>query len=336
MPSPDDAAVRTVSDSSGGAAAPLVPPAPRRRGPRFTPSLVCNVLGWVILALIVVFVVVPAARHGNWEPFGNLNTWNYLWKTPDEENRAHGGLFYTLGVGLVACLVSTVVGFVFALGRSSNRRFIHGLCAGYVELMRALPSYLIIFYVFIGLPKLAGYYDTAIWPGAAAWARAHLGAGPGETVEFLAAKFSLLVNFACQWSPPGFAIIGLSLYTSAVMAEIFRAGILSVEKGQLEAAFSLGLQPRHTIVSIILPQALRRMVPAIVSQLITLIKDTSLASIIALQELTRAGKQFYEFYLEPGKPPIVLETLFVVAMIYFVVCYALALLSQRLEIKPGR
>ena len=320
MPLPDDTKVRTVSDSSRGTDASLVLPAPRRRGFRLTPNLVFNVLGWVILALVVVFVVAPAARHGNWEPFGEANTWNYLWKTPDEENRAHGGLLYTLGVGLTACLISTGVGFVFALGRSSNHRLCHGFCAGYIELMRALPSYLIIFYVFIGLPKLAGYYDGTIWPGAAAWAKAHLGAGPGEAVEFLAAKFSLLVNFACQWSPPGFAVIGLSLYTSAVMAEIFRAGILSVEKGQLEAAFSLGLRPHHTIVSIVLPQALRRMAPAI----------------IALQELTRAGKQFYEFYLEPGKPPVVLETLFVVAMIYFVICYALALLSQRLEIKPGR
>lgn len=317
--------------------APPVPPAPRRRrGPRFTPSLVCNVLGWLVLALIVGFLVIPAARHGNWEPFGNPNTWNYLWKTPDEDNAAHGGLVYTLWVGVAACLISTVVGFVFALGRSSDTRFLHGFCAGYIELMRALPSYLIIFYVFIGLPKLAGYYDTTIWPGLASWAKAHLGAGIGGGVEFLAAKGSIGLNFACQWQPPGFAIIGLSLYTSAVMAEIFRAGILSVEKGQLEAAFSLGLRPHHTILSIILPQALRRMAPAIVSQLITLIKDTSLASIIALQELTRAGKQFYEFYLEPGKPPVVLETLFIVAMIYFVICYALALVSQRLEVKPGR
>lgn len=338
MPPPthvDD--VRTVSDSSGGTDAPLVLPRPsRRRGPLFTPNLVFNVLGWVVLALIVVFVVVPAIRHGNWEPFRDLNTWHYLWSTPDENDRPQGGLVYTLYVGLAACVISTVVGFVFALGRTSHRPLVHGFCAGYIELMRALPSYLIIFYVFIGLPKFASYYDQTIWPGVAAWAKAHLGAGIGGGVEFLCTKFSWFVNFLFQWQPPGFAIIGLSLYTSAVMAEIFRAGILSVEKGQLEAAYSLGLKPSHTILSIILPQALRRMVPAIVSQLITLIKDTSLASIIALQELTRAGKQFYEFYLEPGKPPIVLETLFVVAMIYFVICYALALVSQRLEVRQGR
>ena len=121
------------------------------------------------------------------------------------------------------------------------------------------------------------------------------------------------------------------------MAEIFRAGILSVEKGQLEAAYSLGLKSYDTILHIILPQALRRMVPAIVSQLIPLTKDTSLASIIALQELTRAGKQLYEYYSgEPGARPVVLETLFIVAAIYFVICYVLALISQRLEVKQGR
>ena len=117
------------------------------------------------------------------------------------------------------------------------------------------------------------------------------------------------------------------------MAEIFRAGILSVEKGQLEAAYALGLKPFHTVIYIILPQALRRMVPSIVSQLITLVKDTSLASIIALQELTAAGRQLYEFYGQQAGLPIVLETLFVIAMVYFVICYILALISNRLEIK---
>ncbi|MBV9128407.1 MAG: amino acid ABC transporter permease [Verrucomicrobia bacterium] len=335
MPS-SDSEVRTISDSSSGTNPPLVLPAPRRRGPLVTPNRVFNLLGWLILALIVVFLVIPAARHGNWEPFGDANTWHYLWDTPDENGKPQGGLVYTLYVGIAACLISTAVGFVFALGRSSNNRFFHGFCSVYIELMRALPSYLIIFYVFIGLPKFASFYNSVVWPGAAAWARAHLGAGLGGAVEFLVEKFSYVVNFAFQWQPPGFAIMGLSLYTSAVMAEIFRAGILSIEKGQLEAAYSLGLKPHHTIINIILPQALRRMVPAIVSQLITLIKDTSLASIIALQELTRAGKQFYEFYLEPGKPPIVLETLFVVAAIYFVICYALSIISQRLEMKQGR
>lgn len=254
----------------------------RHPAPIFTFARMFNVAGWLILVLLVYFLAIPAVRFGNWAPFGKLSSWEFLWE----------GLKITLFVALFAVLISTVVGFSLALGRLSNNKIISRTCAGYIELMRALPSYLIIFYVFIVFPK-AGI----------------------------------------QLPSPWFAIIGLSLYTSAVMAEIFRAGILSVEKGQLEAAYALGLKPFHTVRYIILPQALRRMVPSIVSQLITLTKDTSLASIIALQELTRKGQQLYEYYGQQAGQPIVLETLFVVAFIYFAICYILALISQRLEIK---
>ncbi len=260
----------------------LTPLPTRHPAPLITPSRVFNTIGWVVLGLIIYFLVIPAVRFGNWKPFGVATSWEFLWE----------GLQVTLYVAVFSVVISSIVGFFLALGRLSNNRLIQMSSAGYIELMRALPSYLIIFYVFIVFPKIG-------------------------------------VKLPSPW----FAIIGLSLYTSAVMAEIFRAGILSVEKGQLEAAYALGLKPFHTIAYIVLPQALRRMVPSIVSQLITLTKDTSLASIIALQELTRKGQQLYEYYGQQAGQPIVLETLFVVASIYFVVCYILALISQRLEIK---
>ena len=252
------------------------------RAPVFTFARMFNAAGWLILGLLVYFLIIPAVRFGNWSPFGALSTWQFLWV----------GLQVTLFVAVFSVVISTIVGFVLALGRLSNNKLISRLSAGYIELMRALPSYLIIFYVFIVFPKIG-------------------------------------IKLPSPW----FAIIGLSLYTSAVMAEIFRAGILSVEKGQLEAAYALGLKPFDTVMNIILPQALRRMVPSIVSQLITLVKDTSLASIIALQELTAAGRQLYEYYGQTAGKPIVLETLFVIASIYFVICYILALISNRLEIK---
>lgn len=269
-----------MSTASSAADEPHALPA-KHPAPMITPSRVFNVAGWVILALLVYYLVIPAARFGNWAPFGQMSSWDFLWK----------GLQVTLFVAIFSVVISTVVGFALALGRLSNSKIIQMTSAGYIELMRALPSYLIIFYVFIVFPKMG-------------------------------------IKLPSPW----FAIIGLSLYTSAVMAEIFRAGILSVEKGQLEAAYALGLKPFHTVIHIILPQALRRMVPSIVSQLITLIKDTSLASIIALQDLTAAGRQLYEYYGQTGKPAV-LETLFVVASIYFVICYILSLISQRLEIK---
>lgn len=123
------------------------------------------------------------------------------------------------------------------------------------------------------------------------------------------------------------ATLGLTIYTSAVLAEIVRAGILSIPRGEVEAARSLGLSYAATMRLVILPQALARMTPAIVSQLITLVKDTSLASIIAVPELLGFARSTFTFY---GNP---VETLFVVACIFFVICYTLSRVSRRLELR---
>lgn len=122
------------------------------------------------------------------------------------------------------------------------------------------------------------------------------------------------------------ATVGLTIYTSAVTAEIVRAGITSIEAGQLEAARSLGLTYPQTMRHVVLPQALRRMVPPLVGQLITLLKDTSLASIIGMAELLRQGQILYSFY---GNP---LQMLLGVAFAYLVLNTSLSRLSRRLEV----
>lgn len=120
-------------------------------------------------------------------------------------------------------------------------------------------------------------------------------------------------------------VVALTMYTSAVLGEIVRAGIGSIPRGEVEAARSLGLDYRHTMRRVVLPQALARMAPAIVSQLITLIKDTSLLFIIGVQELVGYGRSFFNFY---GN---LLETYFVIAVIFFLINYPLARVSRRLE-----
>jgi His/Glu/Gln/Arg/opine family amino acid ABC transporter permease subunit len=251
----------------------------RRRPDFMSYNTLFNLIGWGLLLLLIFWIVIPSITKGVWEPFSLWTTWQFLLD----------GLWITVQVAFYSVILSMIFGIILALGRLSPNKFISLPSVVYIELVRALPSYLIIFYAYIGLPKLGIKLDT-IW----------------------------------------FAIIGLTIYTTAILAEVVRAGILSVEKGQLEAAYSLGLSSRHTLTAIVLPQALRRMAPAIVSQLITLTKDTSLAAIIALQELTRKGQQLFQFN------GTILETMFVVAMIYFVICYALALVSNRLEVKRGR
>jgi putative glutamine transport system permease protein len=127
-------------------------------------------------------------------------------------------------------------------------------------------------------------------------------------------------------SPFGAGALALTLYTAAVNAEIMRAGITSVERGQVEAARSLGLSHVQTMRFVVLPQALRRMLPPQVGQLITLLKDTSLAAVIGVTELTRRGQIIFQSEFNP------LQSLFVVACIYFAVNYSLSRLSRRWEV----
>ena len=126
------------------------------------------------------------------------------------------------------------------------------------------------------------------------------------------------------------AVVGLTVYNSAILAEIVRAGIASIARGEVDAARSLGMSYAQTMRHVVLPQALSRMTPAIVSQLITLVKDTSLAFILGGQELVGFGRSFFTFY---GNP---LETYIVIALLFFAVNYPLSRFARRLEQKRPR
>jgi putative glutamine transport system permease protein len=142
--------------------------------------------------------------------------------------------------------------------------------------------------------------------------------------------FIALPRLGIDLSPFWTGVWALTLYTSCVTSEIVRAGILSLERGQFDAASALGLGYVGRVRFVVLPQALRRMVPAIVSQLVTLIKDTSLVSFITVVELTRRGQILFQFANNP------IETLIVLMAAYFVVNLALSEVARRLEQRPGR
>ncbi len=143
--------------------------------------------------------------------------------------------------------------------------------------------------------------------------------------------FFALPKLGLQVSVEWAVIIALTIYTSSINAEIIRAGILSIDKGQTEAARSLGLSYGQTMRHVILPQALQRMIPPLVAQFITLLKDTSLGVVIGMTELLRAGEIIYRGVYNGRLNNNPLEALFIVALIYFGVCYALSLVSNRLE-----
>ena len=127
-------------------------------------------------------------------------------------------------------------------------------------------------------------------------------------------------------------VAGLTLYNSAVIGEIFRAGILSLPKGQTEAAYAIGLRRGQTLRLILVPQAVRRMLPALISQLVTLLKDTSLGFVIGYAELLRNGRTAVEFL--GGRYSIPIYT--AIAVVYIAVNASLSFLARWLDRRTRR
>ena len=127
-----------------------------------------------------------------------------------------------------------------------------------------------------------------------------------------------------------YLVIGLTVYNSSILAEIFRAGILSLDRGQGEAAYAIGLGYWQSMGLVIVPQAVRRMVPAIVSQLVTLLKDTSLGVLIFYEELLRRSRITAEFYQNP------VHAVALVAIVYIAVNSTLSFVATRLEARQRR
>lgn len=138
--------------------------------------------------------------------------------------------------------------------------------------------------------------------------------------------FFALPEIGLKLSISGAAITALTVFTSAMLSEIVRSGLNSIDKGQIEAARSSGLTYTQALAKIVMPQALRRMVPPIVSQFISLLKDTSLCVIISLPELLRNGQIIYAQNVN-----YVIPVLITISLMYFIVNYCLSLVARRLE-----
>jgi len=158
-------------------------------------------------------------------------------------------------------------------------------------------------------------------------------------VEFFRGVPLILLIFFCALGLPRYGVrfslfwylvLGLVVYNGAVLGEIFRAGILSLDRGQTEAAYSLGMGYWQSMLLVIVPQAARRMIPAIVSQLVTLLKDTSLGSVINYDELLRKAGNTGTFY---GNA---LQVLVEAALIYIAINFTLSRMARRLEVLQRR
>jgi His/Glu/Gln/Arg/opine family amino acid ABC transporter permease subunit len=217
------------------------------------------------------------------------------------------GFAVNVQIAIIAMVFSLIAGLGLALARLARNRVVSVVAGTWIDVWRNLPLIFVILYLAIALPE--------------SWRNAYESAVPGFLPEVLRAGRV----FA--------ALLALVLYNSAVLAEIMRAGIQSLDRGQSEAASALGLSYWQRMRIVVLPQGLRRMLPATVSQLITLNKDTTLVSIIGIQEVIRHGRILTGFNFFGGVPAPLLQVFVVIGLMFVVTNLALSRLSRRLEIR---
>ncbi|MCL8017224.1 amino acid ABC transporter permease [Streptomyces sp. AS02] len=197
------------------------------------------------------------------------------------------GLWATVLLSIAAIATGTLLGLAVAAVRTSRIPVLAQLARGYLEVFRGTPLLIQMLFIYFG----AAYLGLV-----------------GITVF-------------------GAALLALTLYQGAYIAEIFRSGIEAVPRGQWEAARVLGLPRIQTFQSVILPQTRAIVLPPLVGQYLSLIKDTSIAVVIGYVELVRQGQAVIDRVGDPATSYVA------VAVLYFVICYPLSLLVRRMERK---
>lgn len=222
------------------------------------------------------------------------------------------GLGATLRAAVVAVVLALVLGVVLAGARLSRNRFARWPATAFVEFFRATPVVLLILFLFLGFSDEFGRLSDRVEDDLPErWSNV-LGLGTLDTLAPL--------------------VIALALYNGAVLAEVFRAGILAVPRGQREAAGAIGLTERQTMRLVLLPQATRIMLPAIVSQAVVALKDTALGFIISYPELVRVGKLIYDYPVYNN----IIPTAIVVTAVFVVLNASLEALATWLSRRQAR
>jgi len=213
---------------------------------------------------------------------------------PDVSTNLWGGLLLTMLLALVGILLSFPLGVLLALGRRSTLPAIRIVSTAYIEIIRGVPLVTILFMADVMLPFFL----------------------PGEV------RIDRVVR----------AMGGITIFSAAYVAENVRGGLQAIPTGQIEAAQALGLHGWQTNLFIVLPQALRSVIPANVGLFISLLKDTTLVAIIGLAELLGIGQSILA---QPDSLGAHLEVFTFVGVIFFVLCYAMSQASYRLERQLG-
>ncbi|MEN8241242.1 MAG: amino acid ABC transporter permease [Chloroflexota bacterium] len=221
--------------------------------------------------------------------------------------KAVEGILLTIRITLIAFAISIVIGLITGLGRLSKNVILYNLATFYVEVIRGVPLVVLMLYTaFVLLPLLI------------------------QGLNSLGASLNIASLIDLQLRDVSFetrAIFALAFGFGAYEAEVFRAGIQSIEKGQMEAARSLGMSFMQSMRHIILPQAIRRILPPLGNDFIALLKDSSLATVLAVPELTQLGR------VQRASTFRVFEVFNSVAVLYLTMTIILSFLVRMLEKK---
>lgn len=203
------------------------------------------------------------------------------------------GTKITIAISVCTLLLGFIVGVVICLARISRNKVLSFLGRVYIEFLRGTPLLVQIYIIYFGFPTIGIKFPS-------------LGPIPSEYVS---------------------AVVALSINSSAYIAEILRSGIQSIDKGQMEASRSLGLDYSTSMRLVIIPQALKNVLPALANEFIVLVKESSIVSVIGIQDL------MYSADIVKGNTYLAFEPLLVAAMIYFILTFTLSKLVGLLEFK---
>ena len=248
---------------------------------------IATVVSLVLVAFAAVWMVKRFDDKGQlewklWKSVFTGSTFRYLLT----------GLRNTLTVSLVAMALALALGALGAFGRLDSNRVVRGISIAIIELFRATPLVLLIYFAGVAVPRYA--FDVSSY-----------------------------------W----YLVIALALYNGSVIAEVFRAGIRALGAGQMEAGLAIGLTQKQTLRLVLFPQAVRTMVPAIINQLVTLLKDSSLGALVllpAVDDLLRRGRQIGEFNRNP------LQALLITGLVYVLINFVLSSIARRIETRQSR
>ena len=275
--------------------------------------------GAIVVVLVFLFVYI-------WQQVGGTLQYkwrwelipNYLFRYDEESGRGVAnvlilGLITTIRISIYSGLLALALGIMLGVARTSRNLTVRMLARTYLEVLRNIPPVVVIFIFFFFLSE---QLITAL--NIEGWARGIARSENNGAWEFF---FGDMRRFPSLIS----GVIVLALFESAFVGEIVRAGIESINRGQLEASRSLGMSWTDELRFIVLPQALKKVLPPLANQFITLIKDSAIISLISVQDLTLRTVEL------ANSTRLTFEAWITTAALYFCLCFSLSQLFRYLE-----